>query len=771
MIWRSRKAAGILIKGAAAFFIVLLLLRLWPHEPLSAAVPGSTALLARDGQLLRLTLASDEHYRLWLPLDDISPTLKNAVQVYEDRWFYWHPGVNPVALLRATVATYSGGNRQGASTLTMQLARLKYRLDTRSPAGKLKQIALALWLEARYSKRDILDAYLNLAPYGRNIAGVGAASLIYFGKPAAQLSLPEALTLAVIPQSPSRRAGSGASLAAARARLFTRWQTAYPVSAGEARLMTLPLPARPLAQLPFRAPHFVQQVMAETTPHGPLRTTLDLGLQQVLERQVRQYLAQVGGRGVHNAVALLVDTRDMGVRAMVGSADYFDVAIAGQVNGSDAKRSPGSTLKPFLYGLALDQGLIHPRSMLKDAPTAFGPFQPENFDGRFVGPIAAQDALIRSRNIPAVSLAGRLKRPTLYDFLHDAGVAQMKSEEHYGLALTLGGGEVTMQELAGLYALLPNGGVLRPLRVVESQPNIAGPQLLSPEASFVVLDMLGQNPRPDGLAPARSRGWFTAWKTGTSWGFRDAWTAGVVGPYVLVVWLGNFDGAGNPALVGVETAAPLYFRIADALMLARPNEPQSRRVPPAALRHVAVCADSGDLPNAWCPRTVPTWFIPGRSPIRVSTLHQPVVIDNASGKPACPPYDPARTHTEIFEFWESDMARLFREAGMPRRAPPRAECDGKLAVADYPPRITSPLTNVAYTLRLSRPEETIALQAVAAGDAKTLFWFDNQALLGQTDARGSGLPWRPMGGGWHQLTVVDDQGRSASRQLQVEMQP
>ncbi|WP_051711167.1 penicillin-binding protein 1C [Andreprevotia chitinilytica] len=750
---------------------MLLALRLWPHAPLSADVPGSTAILARDSQLLRLTLAADEHYRLWLPLGDISPTLKDAVQLYEDRWFYWHPGVNPVALARAAIATYTGGNRQGASTLTMQLARLKYRLDTRTPSGKLKQIALALWLEARYSKRDILDAYLNFAPYGRNIAGVGAASLIYFGKPAAQLTLPESLTLAVIPQSPSRRAGSSASLTAARNRLFANWKAAYSVSPANIRLMTLPVPARPLAQLPFRAPHFVEQVVAEHHPRGPVKTTLDQGLQNVLERQIRQYLAQVGARGIHNASALLIDTRDMGVRALVGSADYFDGDIAGQVNGTDAKRSPGSTLKPFLYGLALDQGLIHPRSILKDSPTAFGPFQPENFDGRFVGPIAAQDALIRSRNIPAVWLAGSLKRPTLYDFLRDAGVAQLKSEEHYGLALTLGGGEVTMQELATMYALVANDGVLKSLRMLESTPNQPGPRLLSSEASFIVLDMLSQNPRPDGIAQARSRPWFTAWKTGTSWGFRDAWTAGVIGPYVLVVWLGNFDGSANPSLVGIDMAAPLFFRIADALMLARPREPQPKHLPPSDLKRVAVCADSGDLPNAWCPRTVPTWFIPGISPIKVSTLHQPVVVDNRSGRPACPPFDPGSTHTEIYEFWDSDMARLFREAGMPRRTPPRAECDGKLGITDNPPRITSPINNVTYTLRLSRPDETLALQAIAAADAKTLFWFDNQSLLGQAEPKTGGLAWRPTGGGWHQLTVVDDQGRSASRQLRVEMQP
>ncbi|WP_308431459.1 penicillin-binding protein 1C [Chitinilyticum piscinae] len=753
--------------------IVLAAVRFWPHAPLSQWLPGSTAVMSRDGQLLRLTLASDERYRLWIPLEQMSPQLVEAVQLYEDRWFYWHPGVNPYALARAAVATYSGGNRQGGSTLTMQLARLAYRLDTRTPAGKLEQMAWAVWLELRYSKRELLEAYLNYAPYGRNIEGVAAASLIYFGKPADRLTLPEAMTLAVIPQAPNRRAGRGESLTAARQRLLLRWIDAgKPLSQTERQLLALPVPARQLQHLPFRAPHAVEQILAETAQRQPvLTTTLDAGLQQLVERQLARYLAQTAPRGVHNASVLLLDTRDMGIRALVGSADYHSAEIAGQVNGSLAKRSPGSTLKPLLYALALDQGLIHPNSVLKDAPTAFGPYQPENFDGRFAGPVTATEALVRSRNVPAVWLASQLRHPNLYDTLKAAGVSRLQSEQHYGLALALGGGELSMQELAGLYAMLANDGVLKPLRLDDSVvARKEGTRLLSPQASFLVLDMLLQNPRPDGLAAARRDGWPIAWKTGTSWGFRDAWTAGVVGPYVLVVWLGNFDNRSNPALVGVDMAAPLFFRIADALPLARPSDRPVPRLPPNGVSRVAICADSGDLPNQWCPRTVPGWFIPGKSPIRVSTLHRPVMIDTRSGRAACPPYDPQHTRQEIYEFWPSDLARVFREAGMPRKAPPAMSCGAIPSIVDAPPRITSPLRDVVYTLRQGRGEETIALQATAAADARTLYWFADRALLGSSSAGGSGLAWRPDRAGIYQLSVVDDLGRSSSRQLTIDYQ-
>lgn len=757
--------------------VLSMIIRLFPHARLSAVAPSSTAVLAADGSLLRLTLASDEQYRLWIPLKDMSPTLVDAVKLQEDQWFYWHFGINPLSLFRGAWQTYTGQSRQGGSTLTMQLARLIYQLNTRSATGKFKQAALALWLEVRYSKHDILEAYLNLAPYGRNIQGVGAASLIYFGKAADKLTLQEALTLAVIPQRPNNRINNkkSNSLQSAKMRLFARWQAKYKVSAGEAHLVSLPLPLKALSALPFTAPHFVERVLSDlptnSVSNSQIKTSLEPRLQALLERQVKQYVTQNRARGIKNAVAMLIDTRTQSVVALQGSADFFNAGIDGQVNGALGKRSPGSTLKPFIYGMAMDQGIIHPHSILKDAPTAFGPFQPENFDGRFVGPVTATDALIRSRNIPAVYLAAKLNKPSLYDFLKNAGISKLQAESHYGLAIVLGGGEVTMEELATLYTMLANGGELKPLNYLADSHIETGLRLLSEEASFLTLDMLAKNPRPDGIPAANGRRWATMWKTGTSWGFRDAWTVGVTGPYVLAIWIGNFDGSSNPAIVGLEAAAPLFFRIADALPLTLANEPETVRIPPRNLSRVSVCAASGDLPNKWCPQLADTWFIPGKSPIKVSTLHRPVVINNQTGLPACPPYDGMNTHTEIFEFWDSSMMRLFREAGMPRRVPPSAHCGDNGAIVGDAPRITSPLLSVAYTLRLSRPNETIALQATAGGDTEKLYWFSDKDYLGNVASKSGGKAWRPANAGWHNLTVVDDKGRSASRDVKIEIVP
>ncbi|RJG04248.1 penicillin-binding protein 1C [Noviherbaspirillum sedimenti] len=760
--------------AAGLLLAVLTGLRLWPHPSLRAAVPGSTALYASDGELLRLALASDQQYRLWVPLAEIEPRLVEAVLLYEDRWFYWHAGVNPLALARASLATYGHGARQGASTITMQLARRLYRIRSQTVGGKLRQLLAALWLEARYSKREILEAYLNLAPYGGNIEGVGAASLIYFHKRASQLTLPEVLTLAVIPQNPRKRGGMSpprnqpAALATARERLWLRWLKQHREAAKYQAEIQAPIKLKATASLPFRAPHMTD-VLLRMNKDGELWSTLDLRKQTTLERILTQFVDNQRGQGVSNASAILLDRESGEVRALVGSADYFDGAIDGQVNGAQARRSPGSTLKPFIYGLALDQGLLHPLTVLKDAPTAFGPFSPENFDGRFVGPITAQDALVRSRNVPAVAIASRLKQPNLYAFLKSAGISGMASEKHYGLALALGGGEVTMEELARLYLMLGNRGEMLPLRYerlpLGVKPAAETKRMLSEEAAFITLQMLKTNARPDTGASAVPP---VAWKTGTSWGFRDAWTAGVLGQHVLIVWVGNFDGSSNAAFIGIRTAAPLFFKIVDSLRAQKLDGHEAERLLPPNVTRVEVCTASGDLPNEACRDRSSTWFIPGKSPIRISRLHREVKIDSRTGSPTCESGPHVRI--EIHEFWPSDMQGLFREAGMPRRQPPAMpDCLQADRTQEDAPVITSPNRGATYTMQLSKMTP-IALRASAAASGQTLYWFANGGLVGKSRAS-EGLGWLPNAPGRYQLRVIDQQGRADVREVAVEFIP
>ena len=783
--------AGLPVLAAlAAVLLALLTMRLLPHAALREHASYSRAFYSSDGALLRLTLAHDEQYRVWTPLQRIDPRLVDAVQLYEDRWFRWHPGFNPASLARGAWSTWRGEGRRGGSTLSMQLARRLYRIDSRTPAGKLQQVAAAVWLEARYGKREILEAYLNLAPYGGNIEGVGAASLVYFGKRAQNLLLPEAMALAVIPQNPNRRgtevhaadaaadAAGPRALSAARARLWAAWAARHSQGSGAAAeaaeaadvaALALPLQLRSTRQLPFAAPHAVQTLMRQLPDQPETTFTLHAPSQATLERAISQFVDVRKGLGIHNAAALLVDSETMQVRAWVGSADWRNTAIDGQVNATTAKRSPGSTLKPFIYALALDQGLLHPRSVLKDAPTAFGTYNPENFDGRFEGPITAQDALVRSRNVPAVSVSSRLSKPTLYEFLKSAGVSRLASEQHYGLALTLGGGELSMEELARLYAMLANGGQLRPLVSVpgEAATQAATPRaLLSAEAAWITLDMLQANPRPDTGQRAFPA---VAWKTGTSWGFRDAWTAGVFGRQVLVVWVGNFDGTANPAFVGVQTAAPLFFQIVDSL---RSQGLAPGAIPPPGLLNlskVAVCAASGELPNDECTERTQTWFIPGKSPIKVSTLHRALWVQASTGRAVCGPGPGVQR--EVFEHWGSDMLQIFAQAGMPRRVPPAApRCGGSrvAASAEDGPQIVSPLRGANYVLRVSQ-ETRLTLRANARRQGP-LYWFADAAFLGSTPA-GKDLPWQPPTTGRYTISAVDASGASDSREIAVEFAP
>ena len=754
--------------------LVLWAYRQSAHPPLANLRPQSSAVYAADGSLLRLALASDERYRLWLPLDALPADLIEAVKLKEDRWFAWHPGVNPVSLARGAILSFSRDDyRSGGSTLTMQLVRLRDRANTRSVAGKLEQVGAALLLSARYPKREVLAAYLNFAPYGGNIEGVGAASLIYFGKPAARLNLPEIMTLAVLPQRPRLRCNVHGDcldpqLRAARAQLFQQWLEHHPEDARWQALIDAPVVMRRAQSLPNRAPHFAEQLLADARMRGQsgarIDSTLDPRLQSILQDQVDRYLQAHAARGLRNASAMLVDTRDMSVRALIGSRDHGDVAIQGQVNGTLAKRSPGSTLKPFLYALAIDQGRLHPASVLRDVPSAFGSFTPENFDGRFMGPVTATQALVRSRNIPAVSVASRLSQPNLYQFLKRAGVRDMASEAHYGLALVLGGGEVSMVELARLYALLGNDGVLKSLRYRRDDRVENGAALLSAEASFIVRDMLHQKPRPDGGRTPLP----LAWKTGTSWGFRDAWTAGIYGPYVLVVWLGNFDNTPEPALIGIEAAAPLFFHIIDAIAADDPRLIEPARRSGLNLARVEVCTASGDLPNVHCPDRSKTWFIPGKSPIRVSTLHREVALDARTGKVLCVVDATTQARREVFEYWPSDLADVFRQGGLARVQPPSdAHCRLGMQSAGSAPLIVSPRRDATYVLPVDRQEQSaVVLQATVDADVRKLFWFADDALIAAASA-GEKVEWSPRTVGRYRLRVVDDHGRAEERWVEI----
>jgi penicillin-binding protein 1C len=474
----------------------------------------------------------------------------------------------------------------------------------------------------------------------------------------------------------------------------------------------------------------------------------------------------------------------MEVLAAVGSADFYDETIQGQVNGTASKRSPGSTLKPFIYALALEQGLIHPEKMLKDTPAGFSEYTPDNYRSDFKGPVKAWYALVDSRNIPAVQLARDIRDPDLYDFLKKAGVSALKEKDHYGLSVVLGSADLTMMELASLYALLPNGGIKRDIRFFTgyyagdtggpdgrgASENGGGERLLSPEAAAVTLKMLERNPPPDESRFGRGRQIPVAYKTGTSIGFKDAWSAAVFDRFVLCVWLGNFSGEGNNAFVGRLTATPLQFGIIDALLA---ETPASRMLPPQPLPPgvslVEVCAVSGDIPGEDCPQRVETWFIPGVSPITRCRIHRRVYIDGRTGFRTDETEGPF-IRSEVREFWPTDLLEIFAQAGLPRFSPPPypPERENRNSGPEgFPPFIISPLSNTTYILRKDGVRfNQLVLLAGADQDGGDLFWFANAMFLGRVKPHERFI-WTPGSGAWD-LAVVDSRGRSAGLTLNVE---
>lgn len=733
----------------------------------------SRAVYDRKGQLLRLTLSEDEKYRLFVPLSSVSPILVQSVLLHEDRYFMKHFGVNPLSLGKAFYYTYlKGGRKIGASTITMQLVRIKYKIHSRNLLGKLWQIILAIRTELHYSKEQILEAYLNLAPFGRNIEGIGAASFIYFGKEAGALNVIESLTLAVVPQSPYRRS-PGRNVKAdqllyqARYRLYKQWVREHPEDQAQKRFITLPLTFKTPADLPNNALHFTTE-MLHLYKEMTLSTTLDHEIQTMLQHRLSHYINMNHSAGMINAAALLVDFRTMEVVASLGSANFFDSVIKGQVNGVKARRSPGSTLKPFIYTLAFDQGMIHPLSMLKDSPQAYGDFNPENFDSEFLGPISAHDALVKSRNVPTLYVASQLRKPNFYQFLQAAGIGRLKAEETYGLSLALGAAEVTMEELVQLYGALANGGWMMPLKKLSQPYQTDSKKLFSPEAAFLTLDILKDTPLPNAYRESSDVGLPIYWKTGTSNAYRDAWSVGIFGHYILAVWVGDFRGRAQGNFIGIQHAAPLFFSLIHAVIHKEPlRDVISKQAKNLKLTRVKACATTGDINQPLCKVQVSGWFIPGKSPIADSGILTRRLINKDTGKLLCPHEKARRVEYKMIENWPSDVMNFYKTMGSYQEhgnlasvaCHEEGERTGKL-------HITSPLKHISYSTRFPRAEShKIRFSAIATRESRTLYWFVDQQFIGKAKV-GEDLFWTPHPGKMT-VRVVDDLGLADSREMTI----
>jgi penicillin-binding protein 1C len=559
--WRRVKLAAsalaivaMVITGAVASWIVSL-----GPLPLANAREVSTTVLDRNGKLLRAFAMADGRWRL--PVDastDVDPGYLNLLLGYEDQRFYSHIGVDPLALGRAALQLLTRGHIiSGGSTITMQLARLIEPRQRRSIHAKLHQMVRALQLEYELPKSQILDLYLTLAPFGGNLEGIRAASLAYFGKEPKRLSLAESALLVALPQSPERRRldRHPAAARAARDRVLVRMVEDARIDADDAkRAMAVPV-MRMRQPFPMLAPHSADQAMATNKNSNLIRLTLESGLQLQLEALAHDRAAALGPEISVGIVA--VDNATGDVTAHVGSADYFDERLAGQVDMTRAVRSPGSTLKPFIYGLAFEDGLVHPDSLIDDHPVRFGSYAPENFDMTFQGTVPVRRALQLSLNVPAIELLDRVGASRLSSRLKQAGASLvLPKDEAPGLAMGLGGVGVTLHDLVQVYSGIPRLGNVMPLREFErSDSGVSEPlRLLDPVAAWQVGNVLLGTPPPENAVRNR-----IAFKTGTSYGYRDAWSVGFDGRMTIGVWVGRPDGAPVPGLIGRVAAAPILF--------------------------------------------------------------------------------------------------------------------------------------------------------------------------------------------------------------------
>lgn len=772
--WRQR------LRRLLQSFAVLLL-ALWladrlfplplPEDDLARVV------LAEDGTPLWRFADSDGVWRYPVSPQEVSPYYLEALLTYEDRWFYSHPGVNPLALGRAAWQNATGGRVvSGGSTLSMQVARL---LDphSRTFGGKLRQLWRTLQLEWHLSKDEILTLYLNRAPFGGTLEGVAAASWAYLGKSPAQLTRSEAALLAVLPQAPSRlrpdrhpeRAQAARDKVLRRLAEFEVWPQSLVEEALEEPVFLAP------RQEPRLAPLLARRLNQPGSP--PLiRTTIDVGMQRRLEDLLLGWRARLPEHT--SAAILVVEHESMAVRAYLGSIDMADAKRFGHVDMVAALRSPGSTLKPFLYGMAMDGGLIHSESLLQDVPRRYGDYRPGNFAAGFKGPVSASEALATSLNLPAVQLMEAYGPKRFAGEMRAAGIPlALPHAAEPNLALILGGGGSRLEDLVVGYSAFARDGRTARLRFQPDQP-LHERRLLSPGSAWIVRRVLAGQARPDRDPRARLlQRPVLAWKTGTSYGFRDAWAIGVGPRHLVGVWIGRPDGTPVPGQFGLASAAPLLLQVHDVLV----NRDAQRGLngppqePPASVSVAAICWPLGQplaREDENCRRQRFAWVIDGTTPPTLQAQDQPLGLGlrekvwvNAEGLRVDASCSGARSRELLH--WPAPL-----EPWLPRRE--RREARLPAVDQQCPPAraaLAPPLSIVGVRdqARLQRPagnRDPLPLEFSVLGGSGRTWWFLDGHPLGES-ASGESLRHAFARSGRFQLSALDESGQTAQVEFEI----
>lgn len=759
---KVRLALIILLSFIVVFFAVDLIF------PVHTDIKYSKLILDKNGELLNASLSADQQWVMKASLSEVHPLLLKTFIAKEDKWFRYHPGVNPVALFRALWQNITHKKRvSGASTITMQVIRMLEPRE-RTFINKCIEMIRALQLELHFSKDKILELYINLLPYGGNIRGVKAACYLYIGQSPSTLSAAQIVTLVLVPNNPNYfRPGT-------RNDLILNYRNHWLKRLFQQRVFTQNEFANALLEplslnrtdAPRKVPHLARQ-LALRYPNKPvIKTFIDPNMQDFVENILRSDVNMYRGMGIGNASVILINNKEHTVVAYAGSAGFNDVAFEGQVDGVLALRSPGSALKPFLFAQAFDKGIITPRSILEDIPKNFNGYRPLNYDETFRGKVTAAQALALSLNLPVVELANKMGVEAFNEKLSRGGLQWIeKRKQHLGLSVVLGGCGVTLFELSRLYQVLAQQGIMHEIRLSHFDKEGISDTIFSKEACWMITEILTNLKRPD--LPNNFDNSVNmphiAWKTGTSYGRIDAWSIGYNPLYTVGVWVGNFDGRGVPELSGSEFATPILFKIFNYLNYkVKPGW----FVRPKGLDFRLVCTESGLPPGEKCTSIVMDDYIPSISPNRKCNHLIEVFTNQDETVSYCRNCMP---HAGYISKWYPNLSpgliSFYEEEQIPYVKIPPHNASCSRVYSDSKPIIASLSDGKEYII-FEGAKQQLQLSFTSASDVNKVFWYINDRFYAEAN-RGQKLFFLPQEGKI-KISCSDDKGRNTDIFISVK---
>lgn len=745
----------------ASFFTLLGFYVYGYLNPPNLELGYSKEILGNRGELLYTFLSPDDKWRLETDDHQLPKRLKDWILWKEDKWFYQHPGVNPISVLQSSIRNLWAGKRlSGASTITMQAVKMHDR-KPRTWWAKIQESISAIRWECGLSKDQIFRYYLSNLPFGGNVEGFRAASLLYFGKEPIQLSIAESAALVVIPNHPNRLhpLRSPENLKNKRNQFLRKLYDAQLINEAELKSATLEPIYASFHKMPNEAPHLAQHLAKE--PTFKAETTVDRAIQRQMAQLLSSYALRMKRFGIANASLLVANIKTREIVAWIGNPDFYDNQNAGQVNGVMAIRSPGSTLKPIVYGLGLQKGLITPKTLLYDVPTEFGTYLPENFDPKFLGAVTAEDALIQSLNIPAIGLLKEIGVDTLMSYTDKLGMQLLRNKTTKpGLSMAVGGCGTTLFELVQAYAALANHGQFVPLLVQKTTEKSSPTPSISPSASMMIQHMLSSSKRQEAILPFvenPEKYGAVCWKTGTSFGHRDAWCIGFGSRYVVGVWFGNFSGEGRSALSGIDVAAPVFQQVIATLegKIPSPKLPEPSYF---GWKERKVCRKTGLPPGPKCIEVVTDLFLPLISKNTICNHVKSYAVNSSESLHYCPQCLPdAGTHTLWLENYPTNYIQFLQSKGEKVNFTPQHNPACPLAGTGASVQIVSPAPGKEFYLETLEFIHLPIKAITSSGDYPMRFYANGQ-WVGESK-RGEEIRVK-FGQGKYRLVATDSRGMS-----------